>query len=637
MLGIRQFVKQNGALLVILLVGGVLRFWNFLHIPFQHDEYSALRRSSFNSLSDVIQKGVITDGHPPLSHLFLYVWIKIGGTSEWWVKLPFLVMGMASLVLFYLLAQRWFNQSVALIGAAFLAVLQESVMHSQMARPYALGLFLVLLTSWQLQINDDKKIEDRTFVRSMFIGLLIALTAYTHHFSAITIFIIGVYFFSKAIFKSNTKILWIMLPPIVLYVPNLFILKYQLNMPLILAPPASSILADYFSYLFNFNKILLGLIALPTAIGFLFYRKEYAFKPAFISLLVFGCTALFAYYYSIYRAPIFHFRALYFSMPFLLLFLIAPLGNLRPALRNLSILLILSVGTYSLVAERHYFKTFYTGGYEFEALTAQELSAQKPTTSLLSYSQDMLNYQIQKHNLSPQLITNADSSWQMGDYVRFIDQCSSEQFVFGYTSQFYHPPMEVLGMLYDKYQNVSLHQDYFNSNLYAFAKSPVTDEGRIVSSELIAYDISDQLLSPTSTFPKAASFQNADEYGYTISSTIPNSEVEIPDWLIVSAKIAGENTANAKIVLQITEHDSSVCYIANDLSVFKTDSTFNAYAGVFSPDIFKKGHNYKLSSYIWNQAGEFRVLDMNLIAIRGNKIMYCLDRPIEKSDLKHLP
>ena len=43
-------------LVLIIIIGTALRFYNYGEIPFTHDEFSALSRLNFNSFSDLIEK-----------------------------------------------------------------------------------------------------------------------------------------------------------------------------------------------------------------------------------------------------------------------------------------------------------------------------------------------------------------------------------------------------------------------------------------------------------------------------------------------------------------------------------------------------------------------------------------------------
>jgi len=62
-------------LFFILLIAFILGFYNFNHIPFVHDEFSAIFRTYFHSFSELIQKGVIDDTHPVGIQIFYILMI----------------------------------------------------------------------------------------------------------------------------------------------------------------------------------------------------------------------------------------------------------------------------------------------------------------------------------------------------------------------------------------------------------------------------------------------------------------------------------------------------------------------------------------------------------------------------------
>ena len=138
-------LTNRGILFFILFVTIVLRFYNYTSISFTHDEFSALFRLDFPDFFTLIEKGVKVDGHPAGVHVFLYYWTALFGKSEWLVKLPFMLCGVLAVYVAFLIAKEWFNETVGLLVAAFLASSQYMIMYSQIARPYISGLFFTLL------------------------------------------------------------------------------------------------------------------------------------------------------------------------------------------------------------------------------------------------------------------------------------------------------------------------------------------------------------------------------------------------------------------------------------------------------------------------------------------------------------
>ncbi len=140
---------DNILLLLILLVAVVLRFWDFSNIPYMHDELSALARTHYSNLYDEIYYGVAKlDTHPAGVQLFIYYWTKLFGENEMVVKFPFILCGLASIIVAYKIAKFWFNSTVGLITASLMAVMQYMVTYSQIARPYIAGVLFSLLMVW---------------------------------------------------------------------------------------------------------------------------------------------------------------------------------------------------------------------------------------------------------------------------------------------------------------------------------------------------------------------------------------------------------------------------------------------------------------------------------------------------------
>src|SRR5690349_15328183 len=100
----------------ILLVATALRFYGFPDIPFTFDEVSAWSRTNFTDFSQLIHQGVAPDGHPALIQILLNYIHQWCGDEEWKFKLPFLLMGIASVWLMYRLGEVWFGVTSGLLA-----------------------------------------------------------------------------------------------------------------------------------------------------------------------------------------------------------------------------------------------------------------------------------------------------------------------------------------------------------------------------------------------------------------------------------------------------------------------------------------------------------------------------------------
>ncbi len=83
------------------------------------------------------------DDHPPLHYLVLQPMIALGG-SEWLLRLPSALAGIASIVLLYALGAELFNRPTGLLAACILALSPLHIWYAQEARMYALVAVLAL-------------------------------------------------------------------------------------------------------------------------------------------------------------------------------------------------------------------------------------------------------------------------------------------------------------------------------------------------------------------------------------------------------------------------------------------------------------------------------------------------------------
>ena len=371
---------------LIILVAFVLRAYNFNNIPFNSDELSALYRARFTTFSELINKGVLIDGHPAGVQVFLYYWIKIFGNSEFVVKLPFMIAGLLSVYLSYSIAKKWFNSTVGLIVSAYVSTLQFPIMFSQMARPYSSGLFLALLTIyfWNAFIFDDNSKKKNIIY---LIGFIIsgALSAYNHHFNLLFLLIIsitGLFFIHK-----NKLILYISsgVAIFVLYIPHLSIFFYQLKVGGVggkdgwLGAPEYSFLIEYLKFIFHYSKLEIGFTFLLFLTGIiLFIKKHNAFNRkqlrfVIIALIWFLFPLIIGFYYSRLVAPVLQFSVLIFSFPFLLFALFSFFPEVNRFLKIALIFLILLINTFTLVAERKQYQIFYHQSYRECALQIKDI------------------------------------------------------------------------------------------------------------------------------------------------------------------------------------------------------------------------------------------------------------------------
>lgn len=594
-----------------MTTGIVLRLWNYDRIPFTYDEYSGLWRLGLGNLHALITEGIMRDAHPPLYLLFLKYWTSLVGVTAAWVKLPFVLSGIWSVYLCYLVGRTWVSHATGLLSAAALAVMQESIMHSQVARPYAFGLMFILLTAWLLH----RVVSTTSRPNIVALGFTLAACAYTHHFSMLA----AAWLWLGAIlwFQQVRKPLFLAaVIAVVLYLPNLSILRAQLAMGgigTVLSTPDLAFFQSYFSYLIHFSwwfGFAIAFIALFAWISN-FHLRSVIVGPW---LLAVCGTLVTGTVYSIAVAPVLQPRVLYFVVPFLLLLIFHCADVYRKSILLLVTAVILGTGTISLVWERDYFRQFYHDGFKGVLASSLHCGESTSTTRLLAYSPQILEKQLAQHPRSNAVIINPDSLWTWCDYKTFADTMSSPSFHFGWTTQYYRPPVEFLGMVYRRYNHCRAQHNFFNACLYELEK---TESPR---TPITCY--------PQSAADTAMHFTPNMEFGLGRSFALNKVITRPYDLMAASLEFSVRDTAgDALLVMEVRRNGNLYAWSGQHIEDFicEGDSISTAWTGFYSPDLMKKPTgNFELKVYIWNRGLTFDALRMQLLPIPGNPYTYSL-------------
>ena len=359
-------------LIFIMLVGAVLRFWDYYSMPFMHDELSALSRLQFDNFSDLIREGVMLgDTHPAGVQVFLYYWTAIVGTSEPMVKLPFIISGILSIWISYLIGKLWFDGTTGLLTAVYISSLQFFVMYSQIARPYISGLLITLLMvyMWSLYFFKNKKP-----IYLILYVLFGAMASYNHHFSLLFAAIVGIS--GLFLVKKKEAVPYVIagVAIFVLYIPHLHIFFSQLGQGGIggeggwLAKPEATFFLQFLDYIFQFSwwvwlSLFAGLIYVNVGskkrvTGDFTMKKRWLLFTWFILPIAIG------FGYSVLRNPIVQYSMLIFSTPYLFILLFSYHKKLKIKQISFLVTLLLIVNILSLVYSRDHYNIFYKQPYE---------------------------------------------------------------------------------------------------------------------------------------------------------------------------------------------------------------------------------------------------------------------------------
>lgn len=476
--------------LLLILLGIGLRIGNPWELTFINDELSTWQKISFDSVEQVIQNIKVDDSHPVGMYVFLYYWTMLFGKAQWAIKLPFVLMSIASMGLVYQISKHWFNRSVALFVLAYFATLQFPIWWAAIARQYQSGLFCTLLMVYfwtQLLVRQQDK-------KGYWIGFILAGAAamYNHYFSLIFAGIVGLVGFLWVTRQLFWRYILAGLSMVLLFLPHWAITQYQLTNAdghTWYQAPDSSFFAQHFSYIFHYEILCGGLILLIT-IGSLLYWNTAVLKSHWrqrlTALLFFWSPLLFGYFYSIYQAPILRESHLLFSFPYLLIFLLSFFpARLPNAVKLVLVSSIVVVNVYTLVLNRQHFQTMNSHPYYPFIANTQTFLAEHDTSQVtIVLGENPLYLDYYKHTLGATFehIPSFRPAIEVATFRRLLEQSDKPYLIIGSLGDL------ITSMALDYYPYVIQYEQGINFEYYILSKKALAEASDINYSNQAAFD-----------------------------------------------------------------------------------------------------------------------------------------------------
>ncbi|HPX58802.1 MAG TPA: glycosyltransferase family 39 protein [Bacteroidales bacterium] len=475
---LKLFYKKNANLIwlaTITLIGAITRLYGILDLPFTDDELGVEARLHYTTFSQLIQEGVLCEGHPAGIQVFIWYWSKMVGYSELALRLPFLILGILCIPLAYKVASKWFNENVGLFVAAYFATSQYMIFHSVVIRPYIPGLFfsLCMLWYWSKLLFDS----DYRWKNIFLMGLFGALCAYTHQFSMFFAFLLGL----AGLIIVNKKYFWkyliACLLAVVLYIPHISILIRQIQMGGVGGPdgwlgkPTPEFFIVYPKYIFHFSRYVY--ITVAFIIGFYAIKNirllKLLWKKQLLALLLFLIPLLTAYFYSIYVNPVLQFNILIFSFPFLLLLLFSMIDD-KPDILKKGLLLLLMVSMlYSLIYQRKHYELMNRQWFELsvkKAIECKKTYGEQNVSIMLCMEKPFLNYYERKYNESIKNLVYVETPFTNKTFHALVEQQQSDYVLAGNLSD-----LQLL-MTKEKYPYLLYCEKCFTTEILLFSKHP---------------------------------------------------------------------------------------------------------------------------------------------------------------------
>lgn len=361
------------ALIIILVVAAILRFYHYAGFSYSNDELSAISRLRFDSFSELVKNGFFVDGHPGGIQVFLWYWSGWFGFSEASLRLPFVIFGVLTVWMSYLVSSKMFGKVAGLFTAATLTFLEFPLLYSQIARPYGSGLFfsLLMVYFWLRIVIRSRQLvraDLRFYLELALYVLATSLCMYNHYFSFLLALIVGI----TGLFKIRKPLLYAYIiggfVAVILFLPHLSITLNHLSykgVGLWLGKPYPGWILEHLNFILNDSSYTIILI---TTVSILVSWKGKMLKTEkgmlSIALLWFLLPLIIGYVYSITISPVLQHPVLIFSFPFVIMLLFMGAGNVFGKMQMLFLAVYLLLGVAGTVFIKDYYKSQHFGEFK---------------------------------------------------------------------------------------------------------------------------------------------------------------------------------------------------------------------------------------------------------------------------------
>lgn len=613
---------ENLLFLLILIIGSLLRFYQFNSWSFTNDELSALSRLDYDSFIEMLDIGVKNDVHPALTQIFEYLWTRVFDPST--IRFPFVLFGILSIYFAFKTACIWIKKFSALFVAAFIAVSEYFVLYSQIARPYSLGCFLVLIFAfyWSLYLKGNRS-------NKVSIALIIAavLAILTHYFASLTVVLILICGFFMERRKNKMPYAIHIALIAILCVPHLYITIHHLKMGGLegwLPKPEPDFLPRLLDYISNdfyvFQLTLLFTLISPI----LFFREKFAPKKwVFWGLLIFLSCFLIGYIYSVEANPVIQFSSFIFSIPFLLIAIFSLTNYEKHKIAGIFLLvLIILTGIYGTVIRNNFYgpKKFA----DFKAVSQNlklfhdSLGSENILIFMNANHPDYFKYYFDQQNFHPSIEKQVIENFEdIADIKQRLDSSNEEYAIIAWANKFM--PYEVHELVKQDFPKRIYHQHYFNSefSVYkkeAFERKLLFTKVHTLEKEIDNWDVNWQKRDTNQFVSKNHSLHidSTSLYSMTYRTNIAHLFGENSRFLTISLFAKMHTLSDCKIVVSVIHKGEQIEWRGYDIQNYYQEGKW------FNPlFVFEKRADFEdedeITIYLWNPSkSELWVDDFSL-------------------------
>lgn len=607
----RHRAYETATAVFLLLLALVLRAWNVDSMPLFHDELSALSRAEFDDFSSLIAHGVVPDAHPAFAQVLLWIWSPFVDGSNGLLRLPFLLMGWGAVVVIWRLVDLASDRFRANLTAAVLAAGQLFILNSDFARPYAPGMLFVALyaLAWYRWVVERR----RTTMAFVGMALWMALAAYTHYFSLLTVTAIWIsgWFYVRRLkplhYVANAGLAFL------LFSPHLGIFFTQLGYGGIggpggwLRPPESADVVDWFAEVFNFNIFLSCVAVVSWVFGIVKYVAV-GYSRDKLSVVLwfwFAITIATGLVYSYAVNPVMHIMTLVFAFPFVVAAAAWPWKTDDLRLKVGVPLLVAAITSYALIFERDHYEAVAHQPFDF---AADALSDRPDAFHAIAVNPAYLEYTFERR----------DETAKSADVNFYVDSASMQTRVnalaafegSGYVSDGRHPALDAFALR--KYPHVEERVEGYTFTGWVFTEG---------------VDNQSEYLAPLAL--RTEPHRGDDEFLNILKTSVDTIELNFAHELRTVVDFTSTPPANLHVVYHLRRGEENFHWSSvKPAGGAEMGGRFTMVHNLLLWDVFSRREamaGVEVSIYLWNpDRKEFALSGFEVLRVKANPNRYGL-------------
>ncbi|MHB8260083.1 MAG: glycosyltransferase family 39 protein [Bacteroidia bacterium] len=627
-----NWLKNNWLIVLILVIAFLLRFIPLFEYEFFFDELSALDRIRYTTFADLINKGIKVDVHPAFIQLFLFFWARVDGTSEAWIKLPFLVCGFLSCWFIFRFSNKWFGYKTGVISAIVVSCSMIFLVYSSSNHLYSTGVLFAILSLYYLfEIVFGKSVSLKHYI---LYGLFILLSALNHHMGALFGLITALLAFIFSDKKQRVYLVFTAIATVILYLPHLPITLAQMSYS-IGAGDGGWLTAPKWYACFSFLKTLFGTGLVVYIFVLLFVYSGIQNKFSFLSdkkiiflLITFVVYCLTIQLYSVLRSPILQFSVLLIAAPCIIIIVARSLSFIPDKLFTLvSIAFIIAFLVQTIYVKQYYSLGIKQGVHSSitQTIEAKNKYGAANVSAIYCTEAFFAKHYMDELKQNYSYLTAFDSTYNNPVLLSTYLNSLKENYII-----LSDPNVSLIERTKLYFPYLIYHDEGYFKSIFLFSKintNCVKDETVIKTYTLHQPD---EFIFPSNykTENNAILIDSTDEFPFCVRANFSSLNLKGGQYVVATSSYKPYSTmGDLNFVFSIKEKDSTLFYASSNFkdSYLMGDTLQHGFSSLFIGTEINTWKNAKLECYFWNTGKKrYLVKDISLKIIDPNPHKYSL-------------